>query len=428
MLRILNTLANTSSKNDKLKLLESYKDDPLVRAVFYYAYNAKIKYWIKKRPPVTTSKETGSNLFDAIACLIVTISSRKVTGNDAINYVSNLLNNLSVDDQEVLYRIIERDLKCGVSAKTVNKVWKNLIPEYPVLLCSKFDEKAEKNIKYPAIFQKKEDGGRVNLEFDGGKFVSATTRNGNILDISCFDELTINTKERCILDGELLYAPNGIIADRKIGNGIVTKAIRNTISEQEANDLIFVCWDYIPYDDFLNEYCGLHYEVRFNTAISVIPENSSKLRIIESEIVNSREEVMKKYQRNLDIGYEGGILKARDGVWISKRSKYQLKLKAEDPADLIVVGFEYGTPGTQFENMLGALICETSCGKLRVYVGSGFKHADRENPEKYLDKIVEVKYNCIISSKNKETKSLFLPVFLRIRTDKNVANSLEELK
>lgn len=430
MLNLLNQLAATSGTNDKIALLKSYADDPVVKAVFLYAYNPRVKYWIKKRPPATSSLESNSNLMGAITNLVVTISFRKVTGNEAIDYVTNLLNNLSPDDQEVLYRIIERDLKCGVNVKLINKVWKNLIPEYPVLLCSKFNEKTEKNIKYPAIFQKKEDGGRVNLEFDNGVFISATTRNGNVLDISCFDGLTINTLERCILDGELLYTPNDIIADRKIGNGIVTKAIRNTISEQEAADLIFVCWDYIPYYDFLNEYSGLVYNTRFNTAINVIPADSTKLRIIESEIVNSREEVMEKYRRNLELGYEGGILKSLDGIWSCGRSKYQLKLKAEDPIDLLVVGFEYGAPGTQFEGMLGSLICETACGRLRVNVGTGFKHkrGERDNPESYVGKIIEVKYNCIISSQGSDIKSLFLPVFSCVRDDKNTANSLEDVE
>ena len=430
MLKLLNQLAATSGTNDKIALLKSYNDDPVVRAVFLYAYNPRVKYWIKKRPLATSSCESNSNLMGAITNLVVTVSLRKLTGNDAIEYITNLLNNLSSNDQEVLYRIIERDLKCGINVKLINKVWKDLIPEFPVLLCAKFNVKTEKHIKFPAIFQKKEDGGRVNLEFDNGVFVSATTRNGNLLDISCFDGLTINDTARCILDGELLYAPNGIIADRKNGNGIVTKAIRNTISEQEAQDLIFVCWDYIPYVDFLNEYYRVGYQTRFDMVNKIIPADSVKLRIIESEIVHSREEVMQKYQRNLELGYEGGILKSIDGIWTSGRSKYQLKLKAEDPIDLLVVGFEYGAPGTQFEGMLGSLICETACGRLRVNVGTGFKHkrGERDNPESYVGKIIEVKYNCIISSQGSDIKSLFLPVFSCVRDDKNTANSLEDVE
>ena len=79
--------------------------------------------------------------------------------------------------------------------------------------------------------------------------------------------------------------------------------------------------------------------------------------------------------------------------------------------------------------MIGALVCESSCGKLKFNVGTGFNDKDRGlNHGVYLGKIVEISYNEVISSRDRDTKSLFLPVFCSIRHDKNVANSLEELK
>lgn len=431
MLNLLNQLAATSGTNDKIALLKSYADDPVVRTVFEFAYNPRIKYWIKKRPSVSPNNDIAIDLIGALSNIKVNICNRELTGNEAIEFVSMILGKLPVDDQEVLYRIIERDLKCGVSAKTINKVWKDLIPEYPVLLCSKFNEKTEKNIKYPWILQCKMDSCRISLEFDGGKFVSATTRNGNILDISCFDDIEIATHERCILDGELMWRhPDGRVAERKVSNGYVTKAVRGTITAEEAEGLYVVLWDYIPYGDFLNEYCSVGYTTRFKFVGLAVPSNQTKLQIVESEIVNSREEVMQKYQRNLERGDEGCILKAMDGIWEAKRSKYQLKLKSELTADLKVISFEYGTSGTQFEGMLGSLICETECGRLRVNVGSGFKHkrGERDNPESYVGKIIEVKYNCIITNRDSDIKSLFLPIYVGVRDDKNTANTLEDLE
>jgi hypothetical protein len=79
--------------------------------------------------------------------------------------------------------------------------------------------------------------------------------------------------------------------------------------------------------------------------------------------------------------------------------------------------------------MLGALVCQTSCGQLEVNVGSGFKHkqGERDNPESYVGKIIQVKYNCVISSRGSDKKSLFLPIFDGVRDDKTTANSLEDL-
>ena len=431
MLNFLNLLAKTASTNDKLAILESAKNDIDKRLVFELAYNPRIKFWIKKRPEssyFSTVYHKG-DLTTALNALVENIASRKLTGNAAIEFVSHLLDNLTKFDQEVLYRVIERDLKCGINTKLINKVWKDLIPEYPVLLCGKFNEKTEKNIKYPAIFQCKMDSSRINLEIADGKFVSATTRNGSVLSISQFDELKLPFADRCILDGELMWRfPDGKVAERKISNGYVTKAVRGTITPEEEKGLYVVVWDWIPFQDFEQEVCKIPYSERLKVVESLRDfDTDGKLEVVQTEVVNSREEVMEKYQRNLDLGFEGGILKSINGIWEAKRSKYQLKLKAELTADLKVISFEYGKKSTKYEKLLGALICETSCGKLKVKVGSGFSDKQRENPEQYINCIIETLYNAVIDSENKTTKCLFLPIFSCIRYDKNNANSLEEL-
>ena len=185
MLNILNELAATTKTNEKLAILQKYESDHLVATVFRLAYSPTIKYWIKKRPePVDVHVGSVSDLYTALLRLVHDIAEREITGNAAIEFVGGLLYNLNPDDREVLYRIIERDLKCGVNVKLINKVWKDLIPEYPVLLCGKFNEKTEKNIKYPALFQCKMDSSRINLEFDNGKFVSASRVDDNGLYVT----------------------------------------------------------------------------------------------------------------------------------------------------------------------------------------------------------------------------------------------------
>ena len=148
---------------------------------------------------------------------------------------------------------------------------------------------------------------------------------------------------------------------------------------------------------------------------------------MSSKVIFSREEAFVQYNLNLKNGLEGCILKNPNATWSSKRSNDYLKMKAELTADLLVIGYKLGEPGTKFATVLGALICTTSDSKLVVNVGSGFKDFEREDPESYVGKIVEVKYNEVISSKNATTNSLFLPIFSCIREDKSEANSLKDL-
>ena len=434
-LQILNKLATTSSTNDKLKFLKNNSDNEDLKNIFRLAYTTQIRFWIKKRPTIPEYLELADNnipLKLALSELEDEISSRNLTGNAAIEFIGTIASNLSSDDQEVLMRVIERDLKCGTGMTLANKVWKGLIPDYPVLLCNKFNDKTEKKVDWTngQIIQCKMDSSRINFEFDQGKIVSVSTRNGSTIDITPFLNIELADIDHCILDGELMYSLEGQDLDRKTSSGIINKAIKGTISEEEAKGLNLVAWDYIPYEDFVLGECLLTYTIRFQILKSVIDAaQTNKIKVVESKVIYSKEEALLQYNENLEKGLEGCILKNPDAIWSSKRSNDYLKLKNESTADLIVIGYNMGAFGTQFAGMLGSLICETSDGLLQVNVGSGFKHlkGERDDPKSYIGKIIEVKYNEVISSKNSKTKSLFLPIYSCIREDKVIANTLKEL-
>ena len=110
--------------------------------------------------PIATLKQA----VDSLSIL----SSRTLTGNAAIAQLTLTLSAISENDAKVIERIIQKDLKCGVNTSTINKVWPNLIPEFPCMLCSPFEQKLVDKIVFPAIVQKKEDGMRFNaiVKFD----------------------------------------------------------------------------------------------------------------------------------------------------------------------------------------------------------------------------------------------------------------------
>ena len=78
--------------------------------------------------------------------------------------------------------------------------------------------------------------------------------------------------------------------------------------------------------------------------------------------------------------------------------------------------------------MIGSLCCESADGKVKVYVGSGFTDEQRNaSPSEYYDKIIAVKYNARIKNVSGE-ESLFLPIFLEVRNDKEVADNSKKIK
>ena len=151
-----------------------------------------------------------------------------------------------------------------------------------------------------------------------------------------------------------------------------------------------------------------------------------RIRLVESTTVENIEEANVIFEKYLEQGQEGIILKDTTGVWEDKRSKSQIKFKGEEECDLKIVGIEEGTG--KYAGMLGAIICESADGILKVRVGSGFNDEQRKTLGKeIIDKIVAVKYN--MRSVDKQGKqSLFLPIFIEIREDKDVADTNEVIK
>ena len=154
---------------------------------------------------------------------------------------------------------------------------------------------------------------------------------------------------------------------------------------------------------------------------------SDKIRVLETNIVKTKEEAQAFFEKCLDAGEEGAMIKNMNAVWVPKRTKDLGKMKAEEVADLLVIDTFDGNG--KYTDMIGGFICETADGKLRVRVGSGLSDEERIlSKSEFVGKIIEVMYNQVITSKDKDTASLFLPRFMGVRVDKTVANTFEELK
>lgn len=426
---IITLIANTGSTNEKKAILEKNKNNDLLKNCFLYTENKRFNYYIK------VEQTTGSGkveLADEHFILLDALNARVVTGNEARDLVNKAMEKMTIESQELFCKIINRDLRCGAGTTIANKVWKNLIPEYPVMLASKFDAKAQKylsqyenNVGF--YVQCKMDGGRCLVKVSETGDVTYHSRSGSILDLFHEFDDQFSPFRGMIFDGELLVLTKTGKRDRVCGNGLYTKAVRNTLSAEEAKRFTIVLWDVIPEKEYLIGKGTESYSTRLDLLQTMEPHfGATGVRVVESKKVNTLGECLEFYGNMRSRGEEGAIIKVANSVWEDTRSKNMVKMKAVETGDFVCVGVEPGAG--KYANMIGALVCETSCGKVNFSVGTGLTDKDRALSNKYIDKIIEVKYNEVISSKNKDTKSLFLPVFVQVRDDKTIANSLEELK
>lgn len=446
--QILDEISNEPGKNQKMVILGKYADNELLKRVLYMANSGRVKFYIKQIPEYVSSESPNLHLEDALRQIEV-LSSRKVTGHDAVAHLKSTLQCLSSDDAYVVERIIEKDLKIGMDS-SINKVFKNLIEETGYMGCVPFEEKRVKaffdNGK-SALSEVKADGRYVNVIIDSGE-VELTSRQGEPSFLGdCELTRELSKLSNCVLNGELIMRNT----PRLIANGIIASIIDYNLKLNSRTDLenkkkysAFLkekgmtiedalgliqlkVWDILSIEDFYSLTSSIKRIDRLNHLKEII-EYSENILIVDHKIVSSYEEAMKHFTEMLEKGEEGTVLKTLDGCWKNGKQKYQIKLKVEIDLDLKIVGFNYGTKGTKNENVISSITCESSCGKL-IARAQGLKENIMlyvtENQDKLLGTILEIKCNGL-SANSSGGNSVFYPTMKEFRTDKKMANSFDE--
>ena len=118
-----------------------HKDNLLLKEVIRLALDPFTQFYQRKIPDYTPARSNQADTLSSVIDSLMMLSNRTVTGNAAIAHLTKLLSSLVESDAKVIERIIQKDLKCGVSIATANAVWPNLIHEYPCMLCSGFEQK-----------------------------------------------------------------------------------------------------------------------------------------------------------------------------------------------------------------------------------------------------------------------------------------------
>ena len=490
ILSILKQAAAISSTTKKRDFLKSHAGNETLKNVFRLAYNKSIVFGIKKFKTDHGFHYADKSLDYALEFIEKKLATRTLTGNEALEKLADVMKHLSAQDSEVIRRIILRDLECGASGGSANKVWKGLIKEQPCMKASACSVKTLAKIKYPAIAQLKADGTRCMIIKHNG-IVSAWSRNGKeFIGITPIIKLIEDhPADNFVLDGELVYefpvdkpavpvastdcdlsflfgdtptaepevelsvAKDYNVANRQTGNGIVSKAMKGSITPEEAENVVFQVWDYIEVEDYWNGIFNVTYKGRLERTNEIVDQiGSKKIVVVETEIVNSLAEAKALYQKYIDLGLEGIILKNILGIWKDSRSADQVKFKEIIDIDMICVGYY---AHIKDENKLGGITVRSRCGMIQNNAGSGLTDTthdkngvyielgDRDDLDREklmalakagkLDNVVfELQCNGILESKNRKSHEapykLFLGVIKKVRFDKSPedANSMAE--
>lgn len=430
MLQLLETLNSTTKRKEKEQYLKDCNDPELMKIISKLTYDPHFDYYIKEFEMPTQFKETES-LEWALDKLVLEFNDGKTRGNAAKERLYEIMESLSYDDAQVLSRVVKRDLKCGVSSSTINKVWPDTVYVHPYARCSSFSEKTLSKISLPCYSQTKMDGLYLDIIIDNG-VVEYRSRQGSYLPFNRndVDSMLVDNAHGFVLQGEALLSDgNGGFLSREEGNGSLNS------DDFDISQLVFVCWDIIPVSDFHNHKTNTRYEDRFDQLSTLITEmNSGSVQLVDSIVCNTTDEIIDYFKLQIDNGNEGSVIKDKSYKWKNGTIAEQIKMKIVIEVDLKITGWEYGEKGTKFEHMLGKLEVQSADGSVKFNVGTGFKDAQRQEFLLHVDewiatgKIATIKGNGLTKNKLKpDFYAIYLGRFVEVRDDKTVADTYDEI-
>ena len=401
--------------NDKLVLLKRYENVPGLKKVLYFIYNPYCRTGIsgaklskalqgvgRTDPDNAPSWREAINYFEA-----------HQTGSDAdLAYAGAFINACRTvygqDAARLACAIVTQDLKIGVTATSLNKVYgKDFIPKTGCMLGTLYGDVNPATVKWPCIVTEKLDGVRRVLVKENG-VCRIYSRSGH--EDTGLVEIMEDAKylpNNYVYDGELLAA--GTFKD-----SIAQRQATNSIANSKGNrtGLTFNVFDMISVDEF---YAGVSHDDAMHRKILLAATFADEnLQMIDDlwfsriqafsihhplkairpvpilGLASSIDAVTPIAEEIWRRGGEGVMLNVASGKYEIKRSKQLLKIKHTEEVVLPVVNILEGSG--KYEDSMGALVVQYK-GSF-VGVGSGFTDDQRQaiwdEPDKYIGRKIEI--------------------------------------
>ena len=427
--KIIRELESNNSRlfKEEVILREMKNNNQKLFEAFFYACDKLLTFGVKQVP---ISKKSGEGLnWESFKDLLNKLNRRIITGNKAKEEIKIAMQKCSESEWNYFYRrILIKDLRCGLSEKTINNVAKkNNFPEFsiPVFSCqlAQDSEHHKKKLNGEKIIEVKLDGVRViSILHCNGK-VDMFSRNGKELlnfekvkkqlaDSISHQKITTSI----VLDGEIVS---------KNFQELMKQIYRkDNLQNDDANLYLF---DFLTFDEFKKGKSIENQKERikllkkwFNSRKELL----SNVKLLNSEIIDlSTSEGNRRFvsinKSAVIDGFEGIMIKDPNAIYESKRSFHWLKLKPVIEISLKVTSVDEGTGRNK--NKLGAVTAEGTeeNKRFKISVGSGFSDNQRisfwKEKDNLIGQIIEIKADAITKSQDGEFWSLRFPRFKTFR-------------
>ena len=397
-------------------------------------YNPYVVFGVKKIPD-TIGITDAENPWEDFNELMVQLCQRRLTGHAARDAIAEMSERFNSEEWNTfLAPVLRRDLRAGISDKTINKICKKTDYEVPIFGCQlATNSEGRPEMKGIKRLEPKLDGVRVimmvQIQDVDSVYVTSYSRNGKVFDN--FGHIEQQIKDYA---SQFFKLPNefhsGFILDGEVVGNSFQELMRQARRKEnvQADDSVFHIFDILPIVDFnrgiyrtsLTKRVGYLESMRY--AFDRMP-NVELLSNIEVDLdTGAGHDQLNRYAKDMvNLGYEGIMIKDIDSPYECKRNTFWMKWKPTITVDLTVIALEQGTGRNN--DRLGALVCEgEDDGKyITVNVGSGFSDEDRdsywENQSAVIGRTAEILCDAVTQNQD-GSYSLRFPRFVRFRDDK----------
>lgn len=420
-------LGDTASRLDKERVVEMAAGHGIDEffAGCRLALDPMITFGLKQIPEKKDEDGPGLNWDDFVA-VVDRLVDRTLTGNAARDIVNEMMLEATGEQWNLWYRrILIKDLRCGVSEKTINKVVEKINDSYiiPTFSCQLAHDSANHEGKL---------AGRklVEVKLDGVRVITIAWPDGRVLQFSRNGKELVNFEH---VKEQLAAVAHGFNEPVVLDGEIMSSSFQDLMKQVHrkdnvaAGDAVLNLFDYLTLKEFEAGGTGSA-EQKYRSAMlqewyATVHDQLPNIAVLSHEEIDLDTEAGQNRFREINAqaiagGYEGIMIKDPDAPYECKRTAAWLKLKPFIEVSLNVTALEEGTGRNV--GRLGALVCSGSDdGKnITVNVGSGFSDADRDkfwlSRDFVVNQIVEVRADAITQNQD-GTYSLRFPRFLRFR-------------
>ncbi len=416
-------ITNSRLSKEEILLAQMKNNNDIFFSGMKLAYDKLLTFGVKKIPESNSDGEGLSwEEFDLLSKKLI---SRKLTGHAARDEIIRLMKKSNSDEWNFFYkRILQKDMRCGVSEKTINNVAKkNNFLDYtiPVFACqlAQDSDSHKKKLTGKKFIEVKLDGVRViSILYPNGK-VDLFSRNGKeLVNFNHIQEEISTIIKKNPIESALVL--DGEVVSKNFQELMKQIHRKNTVQNLDA---VLYLFDILPFENFKTGIYKKSYYKRTVELKAWFDKNikiSEKIKIIEKKYINldtdEGESAFKIFNKQSIVnGYEGIMIKDPQSFYECKRSTTWLKLKPVIEVSLEVINFEEGAGRNS--GKLGAFIAEGfDEGKFfRLNIGSGFTDEQREifwkERNNLVGRIIEIKADSISKSQDGENWSLRFPRF-----------------